>query len=256
MAGISLLSLITDHRSLVCKQIGVMERSTAQIDLGLCRRFRLLRHIHRAARLLPAAKAAPDMGDRLEAHALGGLRGKRGAPAARTEEHELLVLREHRLVVRALRVDPELEHAARAVEGTRHPALAVEFADVAQVDEHDVVVAVELERVFDRQVFDLTLGGIDERAKSHLDLLRHGSGLPLPMLGAAGRQSRRSQAAARPLSREATARYRRRGRRKPHRHKYRTSSPRASRRYLSRFLAWFPRGANHAPSHLNVPRGS
>src|ERR1043166_1641460 len=161
-----LWSLITGHRSLVCKQIDVMERSTAQIDLGLCRWFRLLRHIHRSARLLPAAKAASDMGDRLEAHALGGWCGKRGAPAARTEEHELLVRREHRLVVRALRVDPELEHAARAVEGAGHAALAVEFADIAQVDEHDVVAAVELERVLDGQVFDLALGGIDERAKS------------------------------------------------------------------------------------------
>src|SRR5207253_11009285 len=141
--------------------------------MGLCLRRGLcvLRQVDRPAGLLPAAEPVLDVGDRLEPHALGGLRSERGAPAARAEEYEALVLREHRLVVGALRVDPELEHAARAVKGARHAALAIELADVAQVDEHDVVAAVKLERVLDRERFDLALGGVDEGAKSQFYLL-------------------------------------------------------------------------------------
>src|SRR5665647_1258294 len=89
--------------------------------LGLARhRFR---RFDRTAGLFPGAEATLDMGDRLQPHALRGLRGKRRAQAAGAEEHEFLVLREGRLVIGALRIDPEFQHAARAMEGARHPAL-------------------------------------------------------------------------------------------------------------------------------------
>src|SRR3569623_3701470 len=76
-----------------------------------------LRGIDRAARFLPGAEAAADMGDRLETHAVRGLRRERRAHAAGAEEHELLVLGDDRLVIGAGRVDPELQHAAGAMEG-------------------------------------------------------------------------------------------------------------------------------------------
>src|ERR1019366_10793497 len=89
------------------------------------RLLRLARHdfrrFERTAGLLPGAEATLDMGNGFEPHALGGVRRQRRAQTAGAEEHEALVLREHRFVIGALRVDPELQHAARAVKGAGHP---------------------------------------------------------------------------------------------------------------------------------------
>ena len=67
---------------------------------------------------------------------------------------------ENRLVIRAFRIDPEFQHAARAMEGARHLALALQFADVADIDQHDVVAAGELDGVLGRQGLDLAFGGL------------------------------------------------------------------------------------------------
>src|SRR6185295_8928018 len=83
------------------------------------------RRLDRPARLAPGAEAAADMGDRLEPHIFGGERGKRRALAGGTEEHEAPVLGEDRLVILALRVDPEFQHTARTMEGAGHAAVAV-----------------------------------------------------------------------------------------------------------------------------------
>src|SRR5688572_18694886 len=64
--------------------------------------------------LFPCREPADHMRHGLEAHVLGHLGRERRAQSAAAEEHELAVLGEDRLVVGALRVDPELEHAARA----------------------------------------------------------------------------------------------------------------------------------------------
>src|SRR6185503_11918847 len=143
---------------------------------------RLLRlgRLDGAAGLLPRAEAALDVGDGLEAHAVRGLRGQSGPQAAGAEEDELLVLREDRLVVRALRVDPELQHAARAMEGAGHLAVALQFADVADVDEHGVVAAGELDRVLGRQRLDLPLGRLAQRLDAGGDGLRHGASFKVP----------------------------------------------------------------------------
>src|SRR4051812_11303558 len=74
------------------------------------------RRLDRPAGLLPRAESALDMRHRLESHILCGLRRQRRAQAAGAEEQVFLVLREHRLVVGARRVDPEFQHAARAME--------------------------------------------------------------------------------------------------------------------------------------------
>ena len=126
----------------------------------------------------PAAFQAPkppgDMGDRLQAHALRGLRRQRRTLPGCAEEHEALVRSEDRLVILALRVDPEFQHAARTVEGTRNPAFAMQLANVAEVDEDDVVAAVERERVLRGQGFDVAFGGLDQSMDVRGDLLRHG----------------------------------------------------------------------------------
>src|SRR3569623_1567499 len=98
-----------------------------------------LRRLDRPARLLPGAEAARNVSDGREPHAVRRLRGQGRAQAAGAEEHVLLVLREDRLVVRALRVDPELQPAARAMERAGQLAVALEFADVADDAQHGVV---------------------------------------------------------------------------------------------------------------------
>ena len=121
-----------------------------------------------------APKPAGDVGDRFQAHALRGLRRQRRALPGRAEEYEALVCGEDRLVIFALRIDPEFEHAARTVEGAGHAAFAIELANVAQVDEHDVVATVQRERVLRGQGLDLPFGGFDQRADVRGDVLRHG----------------------------------------------------------------------------------
>jgi hypothetical protein len=116
----------------------------------------------------PRAEAAGDVRDRAQAHALRGLRRQRRAPAAAAEEHELLVFGEFRFVVRAFRIDPEFQHAARAMKGARDAAFAFQLADVAQIDPGHVVTAVLRDRGFHRQGLDLAFGGFDQRAKSVL----------------------------------------------------------------------------------------
>jgi hypothetical protein len=50
----------------------------------------------------------------------------------------------------------------------------MELANVAQVDEDDVVAAVERERVLRGQGFDDAFGGLDQSMDVRGDLLRHG----------------------------------------------------------------------------------
>src|SRR5947207_7184400 len=118
------------------------------------------------------------MRDGTETHAMRGLRRERRTPAAGAEKHEALVLREDRLVVGARGVDPEFEHAARTMKRAGHAPLAVKLADVAHVDEGDVVTPVKGNGLVDRQGLDLALGFVDERAVAVLDLLRHGAVRP------------------------------------------------------------------------------
>src|SRR5262245_5281577 len=97
---------------------------------------------HGVAGALPRGEPAVHLRDALEAHLLGRVGGQRGAPGAVAIEDELLARSEDVLGVGALRIDPELEHAARAVEGIRDHAIPLELPDVADVDEDDVVSAM------------------------------------------------------------------------------------------------------------------
>src|SRR6516165_8626790 len=99
------------------------------------------------------------MRDRSETHALRGLRRQRRALTGGAEEYEALVGGEHRLVILAVGIDPEFQHSARTMKGPRDAPLARELANVAQVDEHDIVAAVERNRRVCRERLDLALGG-------------------------------------------------------------------------------------------------
>src|SRR5262245_830757 len=129
--------------------------------------------VDRPARDLPGAEAAGDMGDRPQAHPLRRLRRQRRALARRAEEHEALVGGEDRLVILAMRIDPELEHPARSMEGAGLAALAVELANVAQVDEYHVIATMQRERLLDRERLDRALRRLDQRGDMGGDVLRH-----------------------------------------------------------------------------------
>src|SRR3984893_2181139 len=96
----------------------------------------------RVARLLPPREAAVHLADGLEPHLLGDVGGQGRPPGAVAEEDELLPGGEDVLVVGALRVDPELEHAAGAVESAGNDAVPLELTHVPQVDEDDLVPPV------------------------------------------------------------------------------------------------------------------
>src|SRR6185295_18133959 len=155
--------------------------------MGLASSLRFWRRrLDRPARLAPGAEAAADMGDRLKPHVLGREGGQCRALAGGTEEHEAPVLGEDRLVILALRVDPEFQHAARTMEGAGNAALAVELADVADVDEHGVAARVQLDGVGRRKRLDLAFGGLDQGVDMGGDVLRHGLVSVAPAMVAEG----------------------------------------------------------------------
>ncbi len=90
------------------------------------------------------------MGDRLQPHAMCRLGGEGRAPAAGAEKHKPLVLGKERLVIGAFRIDPEFEHAARAMKRAGYATLAFKLAWIAQIDKVYVVAAVQRDRLFDR----------------------------------------------------------------------------------------------------------
>src|ERR1051326_658956 len=59
------------------------------------------------------------------------------------------------------------------MERARHLAVALQLADVADIDQHGVGAAVELQRFFNRQRFDLALGLLDQRLDTGGDGLGH-----------------------------------------------------------------------------------
>src|ERR1700728_2702491 len=113
------------------------------------------------------------MADRAQPHRVWCLRGQRGTPAASAEKQKAFVLGKDRLVVGTFGIDPEFEHAARTMKRAGHAPFTLELANVANIDKGHVLAAMKGKRLFDRQVFDLALGGVDQRAKPGRNFLRH-----------------------------------------------------------------------------------
>src|SRR5215207_5225314 len=114
------------------------------------------------------------MGNRFEPHILRGCSGERGAPAAGAEEDETLVLRKDWLVVWALGVDPELQHATRAMEGAGDAALALQFARITQIHKNDVVPPVHCHGFAWVKSLDFCIGLVQQRLVTARDCLGHG----------------------------------------------------------------------------------
>ena len=107
-----------------------------------------------------------------------GLRPMRCAICAASAERmppaqkktNFLSSRKDRLEIGTRRIDPELEHAARAMEGAGDLAVALQFADIADIDQHGVIAAGKLDGLLDRQRLDFALGGVDQRLISGRDV--------------------------------------------------------------------------------------
>src|SRR5262245_42792419 len=125
------------------------------------------------ARLLPGLVAAQHVRHGLEPHVLRGLGGQGRAQSTRAEKHELLVLPERVLVVGAFRINPEFQHATRHIEGAGNLAITLALARIAQVDQHHVVAAKELDGLAGAKLFDLALGGLDHGFDTSDYLLSH-----------------------------------------------------------------------------------
>ena len=89
------------------------------------------------------------MRDGIQSHPVRGLRGERGTPAAGAKEQEALVFAKNRLVVRALGINPEFEHAARAMKRAGYAPFAIQLADVANIDKDHVIATMKSKGVLD-----------------------------------------------------------------------------------------------------------
>src|SRR4051812_36613764 len=70
---------------------------------------------------------------------------------------EGLVFGKDRLVIGALRIDPEFEHAAWRVQGSWDAAFALDFARIADIDDNHVLSIAHLDGLFRRHVGDARL---------------------------------------------------------------------------------------------------
>src|SRR5580692_3743040 len=86
---------------------------------------------------------------------------------------EFLVLLKDRLGIGAGGIDPEFEHAARAGKRAWNLAIALEFARIANIDNHDIVALRRLDRLKRAQRLDFGIGLIDEGLDAAMDGLGH-----------------------------------------------------------------------------------
>ena len=108
------------------------------------------------------------MSHRRHTHVLNGFGGKRGAPAGGAEEHQFLTGRKHIPVIRAVRIDPELQHSPGRVHRARNRAGIPKLPDIPQVDNLRVLVVDKLLRVPSGNRFDLRLGLVDQLLETSL----------------------------------------------------------------------------------------
>src|SRR5581483_7571416 len=127
----------------------------------------------RSAGLLPGAKAARDVAYRFETHPLQLLRGESRAESARAEEHELLAGVEDLAMVRSCGIDPELEHAARRMQGARYPSVAIQFPDIANINKNHVRIGFKLDSFRRADRFDFRVRFRDQFSNRLLQFERH-----------------------------------------------------------------------------------
>src|SRR5215813_15084024 len=125
---------------------------------------------HGEAGLFPRCEAAVHLEDGFEPHLLGDVRREGGAPGAVAVEDEALARSEDVLVVGAVGIDPELEHAARAMEGAGDHAFPLQLPHVAQVHEGHVIAAVAGARFLETEGGDAGLRLVHKLPESLLEL--------------------------------------------------------------------------------------
>src|SRR5262249_8502207 len=72
-----------------------------------------------------------------------------------------------------LRIDPELQHAAGAGEGTGNTSVALDLAGIADVDNDHVSALGGLDRLRRAQGLDLGIGFVEQRLDAAMDGLGH-----------------------------------------------------------------------------------
>src|SRR6267378_2186044 len=122
------------------------------------------------AGLLPRGEPAVHLVDGLESHLLRDVGRKRRSPGAVAVEDKGLFGREDVLVIGALRIDPELEHAAGAVKRAGDHALPLQLADVSQIHEHCVTLTVSRVRFFEAERSDPGLRLLNHLPEALLEL--------------------------------------------------------------------------------------
>ena len=65
-------------------------------------------------------------------------------------------------MVGTVRIDPELQHAARAMERTRHTSFPGKLTNIAQIDKSNLAAARQSTRLVDTQCLDLRFSFSDE----------------------------------------------------------------------------------------------
>src|ERR1700739_3452169 len=88
-------------------------------------------------------------------------------------EDEFLVLLEDRLGIGTRRTDPELQHAAGRGARARNPAVALDLAGVANVDDDRIAVLRDSDRLSGTQGLDFGIGLVDQGLDAAVDGLGH-----------------------------------------------------------------------------------
>jgi hypothetical protein len=99
--------------------------------------------------------------------------GKGGALAGGAKEYKPLVRGKDRLVILAFGIDPEFQHSAGTMECARHAPFSRKLANIAQIDEYNVVTAVQGYGFCGREAFDLALCSFDQCVDMGCNILGH-----------------------------------------------------------------------------------
>src|SRR6202022_29561 len=129
--------------------------------------------LDRTAGIAPGREPAAHMRDRLQSHVLRGFGRQRRAHSASAMKDELLVALKNRLRIGARRIDPEFQHAAGTGERAGNPAVALDLAGIADIDDHDIVALRGLDGVRRAHGFDLRIGLVEQGLDTAVNGLWH-----------------------------------------------------------------------------------
>src|SRR3984893_14469677 len=119
------------------------------------------------------------MARRLQSHPLRHLRRQRRAQSTCAKKHEPLARAENVLVIGALGVNPEFQHPARSMERAGNVAVALEFANIADVHQDQAWIVLEFDRLLRGYGLDLLFGLGTQFLNRFLELQGHNASPPL-----------------------------------------------------------------------------